>query len=505
MKQIAKFLTIAALVLAGAIAISCTQQEQTTPRTITQTITVSLDEGPAGTRAVDPATGSKTFTTSDRIAVLYRIANHPGMVNYCAYSNSCTVSTDGKKATFTVTLEDPVENSPIRIIYPSGRLNSGLPFDEEFDFSDDEKTLYLDECRLKESTASFIDSPLEVATFDGALDGTNLPTEVWLRNRVAFLALTVKNSTGTANITNLSYLDVGDGKRSYSINAEFNVQTIKNGVPIYVAIYPVAPTDTLTITAEDNTGKRYGKIITGKTLERGNIYPVTVMMNEQINLAAFTDTYTANDGDILYGCFNQGDGHGVINIPDGATVMLAGVNYGQTDKKTYIQCAGSAHLILYSGLSIYSRYNNLNAPSGSNYPAIHVPQGKTLSISGNGNLWATSPCGAAIGAGTDLPCGNIIISSGYITAKTTEPSSAAIGAGASAAATSGNIVITKDVKSLNVSGPYFICNGFAGDYSAVTIDGKTGPSGFSFTTSTTQFPHLKSELISTTEWELSKQ
>ena len=107
-----------------------------------------------------------------------------------------------------------------------------------------------------------------------------------------------------------------------------------------------------------------------------------------------------------------------------------------------------------------------------------------------------------IGAGKNLPCGNIIISGGYITAKTTEPSSAAIGAGASAAASSGSIVITKDVSSINAYGTYFICNGYAGDYSAVTIDGKTGPSEFSFTTSTTQFPHLKSELVSTTEWYL---
>ena len=504
MKQIAKFLTIAALVLSGAIAISCTQQEQTTPRTITQTITVSLDEGPAGTRAVDPATGSKTFTTSDKIAVLYRIANHPGMVNYRVDSNSCTVSTDGKKATFTVTLEDPVENSPIRIVYPSSRM-SAFDLDVEFDFSDDERTLSIHNSDPQDRTGSYIDSHLEVATFDGALNGTNLPAEVWLRNRVAILALTFKNSTGTANINNIRRLEVSDGKHIYIPKPSFAVGvTFANDVPIYVPIYPVAPTDTLTLFVQDNTGEKYGKIITGKTLERSNLYPVTVMMNEHIDLSAFTGSYTANDGDILYGCFNHGDGHGVINIPDGATVMLAGVNYGQTDKKTYIQCAGSAHIILSQTDNIYPRSNYLNAPSGGNYPAIHVPQGKTLSISGDGSLQATSPCGAAIGAGMDLPCGNIIISGGDITARTTEPSSAAIGAGASAAATSGNIVITKDVSSIQTYGNYFICNGYAGNYSAVTIDGKTGPSGFSFTTSTTQFPHLESELVSTTLWYLSK-
>lgn len=503
MKQIAKFLTIAALVLAGAIAINCTQQEQTTPRTITQTITVSLDEGPAGTRAVDPATGSKTFTTSDRIAVLYRIANHPGMVNYCAYSNSCTVSTDGKKATFTVTLEDPVENSPIRIIYPSDRVAS-FDLDVEFNFSDDEITLDLVDCRPNGSTASYIDSLLEAATFDGTLNGTNLPAEVWLRNRVAFLALTVKNSTGTANINDITHLFISDGKHTYNASPEPPATTLENDVPHYVAIYPVAPTDTLTIIAKDNIGKRYGKIITGKTLEQSNLYPVTVMMNEQINLAAFTDTYTANDGDILYGCFNQGDGHGVINIPDGATVMLAGVNgaSGQDNKETYIKCEGSAHIIL-SPISSISGGNCLNAPSGSNDSAIYVPQGKTLSISGNGRLHATSSGGAAIGAGKNLPCGNIIISGGSITAETTEPSSAAIGAGGSAAATSGSIVITKDIRNLDISGNYFISNG-SGNYSAVTIDGKTGPSGFSFEDSTTQFPHFRSHLLSVTRWLLFK-
>ena len=214
MKQIAKFLTIAALVLSGAIAISCTQQEQTTPRTITQTITVSLDEGPAGTRAVDPATGSKTFTTSDKIAVLYRIANHPGMVNYRVDSNSCTVSTDGKKATFTVTLEDPVENSPIRIIYPSNRVAS-FDLNVEVDFLDDERTLFSRYQKANGSTASYISSDFDIATFDGALNGTNLPTEVWLRNRVAILALTIKDNTGTANINDIYYLEVSDGRHFY--------------------------------------------------------------------------------------------------------------------------------------------------------------------------------------------------------------------------------------------------------------------------------------------------
>ena len=504
MKQIANFLTIAALVLAGAIAISCTQQEQTTPRTITQTITVSLEDSPAGTRAVDPATGSKTFTTSDRIAVLY-LGNPTDKTSYLVYSDpTCAVSADGKKATFSVTLIKPIENSPVRIVYPASRASVGFSSHEESDLSDDEKTLELRISQPKGSTVSYIDSRLEVATFDGALNGTNLPAEVWLRNRVAILALTVKNSTGSANINDITYLEVSDGKHIYFARPEAPATTLENDVPSYVAIYPVVPTDTLTIIAEDNTGKRYGKIITGKTLERGNIYPVTVSLNEQINLAAFTDTYTANDGDILYGCFNNGDVHGVIIIPDGATVMLAGVNKGLFNKEPYIKCAGSAHIILGIVPDI-SDDNHLKAPSGGNDPAIYVPQGETLSISGDGHLWATSSGGAAIGAGKNLPCGNIIIRGGNIIARTTEPSSAAIGAGGSAAAFSGSIVITKDVRDIDVSGNYFICNGYAGDYSAVTIDGKTGPSGFSFTTSTTQFPHLKSELSSSTEWDLSKK
>ena len=69
-----------------------------------------------------------------------------------------------------------------------------------------------------------------------------------------------------------------------------------------------------------------------------------------------------------------------------------------------------------------------SASSGTTrHAAIFVPQGRTLTIGGDGVLWAESKTGAAIGGRDGGTCGNIVISGGTVDA--TSRSGSAIGSG----------------------------------------------------------------------------
>ena len=74
-----------------------------------------------------------------------------------------------------------------------------------------------------------------------------------------------------------------------------------------------------------------------------------------------------------------------------------------------INCLGDATIILEG--------NNSVKGFQQNYPGIHVPAGKTLTIKGDGELTASSSGqGAGIGGGYELNCGNIVVEGGTITA-----------------------------------------------------------------------------------------
>ncbi|MBO7123118.1 MAG: hypothetical protein J6V90_07555 [Treponema sp.] len=140
-----------------------------------------------------------------------------------------------------------------------------------------------------------------------------------------------------------------------------------------------------------------------------------------------------------------------ISIADGATVTLknASINAeGTWTSGDYagLNCLGDATITLEAGTT--------NTVKGfkMTYPGIHVPSGKTLTINGTGALTVSpntsgavmSATGAGIGGGVGLPCGNIVIAGGTITASTANHA-AAIGSGGYQSAnnqTCGNISIT---------------------------------------------------------------
>lgn len=146
-----------------------------------------------------------------------------------------------------------------------------------------------------------------------------------------------------------------------------------------------------------------------------------------VNLSNIDGDITLDDGDIATGTLA---GNYKVSIADGAMVTLNGVKIrgGVIASCDWagINCKGNATIVLEEASDISS------FSWAENYPGIHVPKGKTLTIRGRGRLAArSSGRGAGIGGGLEINCGNIVIESGTINA-TGGDCAAGIGGGQSA-------------------------------------------------------------------------
>lgn len=159
------------------------------------------------------------------------------------------------------------------------------------------------------------------------------------------------------------------------------------------------------------------------------------------DLNKLTSDVVLMEGDIIMGSLASS---AKITIADGAMVKLKDVEIqyivkGKT-KWAGITCEGDA-TILYDG-------KNMVMGLDPDYPAIYVPQGKTLTLksSGKGRKFETYSGGffyrnstsAAIGAGNGMNCGNIIIDGGQVEAHAYQ-GAMAIGRGSNT--TSGNVTL----------------------------------------------------------------
>ncbi len=198
------------------------------------------------------------------------------------------------------------------------------------------------------------------------------------------------------------------------------------------------------------------------------------------DLSTLTAAYTANNREILTGTLGA---QVKISIADGATVILRDVhiegNNWRITKWAGLTCAGDTTLIL-EGTNFVKSFHY-------DYPGIYVPEGKTLTIMGDGALTASGKVrsegigSAGIGAGS-LSCGNIVIKSGTIDAIGGEHA-AGIGGGhrnrcGNITITGGNVTATK-----GSSAEHSIGAGYDGTCGTVFIGGKLGP------VSTSPFEH----------------
>jgi hypothetical protein len=158
--------------------------------------------------------------------------------------------------------------------------------------------------------------------------------------------------------------------------------------------------------------------------------------NEHIvDLSELYSDYVAQDGDVLVGKLDHGP---TIYIADGATITLSNCSIlfeeSMHDRYPALICKGSANIIS-------SGNNALSGGHGGN-PAIYVPQGSTLTISGYGTLDVKGcQVGAGIGSGDAKKyknSGNIIIKSGRVNAYGNTQSA---GIGSTQTGTCGDITI----------------------------------------------------------------
>jgi hypothetical protein len=277
-----KYLRIAALALVGAMMTGCSSSEDSiaeepqppvnTGNIVTLTTTVSFDDG-ADTRALT-GTGVKTFAKDETMAVIY----HNGTETVKAVSHPLKdgdITNEGKSATFTFDLETPNTSQAVTYIYPAAMAgNTGVDYSKLIS---------------QDGTLATLASNYDLCTKSGAWNGANLPS-LTLDNQLAILAVTLKNSDGSSDITgSIMSMTVSDGTNSYNVTGH------DSDGHIYVAIRPTTSAD-ITVTATAGT-YTYTKSLSAKTYDAGNGYSVswrmtpdpTVTLSTPLTFLAVTD------------------------------------------------------------------------------------------------------------------------------------------------------------------------------------------------------------------------
>ena len=432
MKQTLKTLCIAALAVVGAMTTGCTsleipeqtgnEEEKTvipgpSANSVTLITTITLGGNPQS-KALSAA-GVKTFAAGEQVAVIYEDENGNTQKAVSTALEAEDIHDEGKKADITVTLTDPAQNGTLRYIYPAAMAKATIATDATID---DAGTIDFTNLDAQDGTLATLSASLDLAVYDGNLTGeASLPASVTLTNQLTIGEFTIKNADGSLNITGtIASLTVSDGTNTYTVTPEAPATNFGDG-PIYVAMKPVTDDKTLTFTIDNNATP---KEVTGKALDAGKMYPVGLKFGSSVALSGVATTdgngalyYAAQNGDILIGRFSH---EAYVTVADGATVTLNGVKvYNPFDcDHAVLHCLGDATIVLADG-----SHNALGVSSSYN-PAVFVPQGKTLTISGTGELYADSKQGGAgigggydSGTGTSINCGTIVIAGGVIEAE----------------------------------------------------------------------------------------
>ena len=287
------------------------------------------------------------------------------------------------------------------------------------------------------------------------------------QNKQAIVKFTLKHKADNSNleIPAATALIVNDGTYDYTVTPSSATNEL------FVAI-PATNTVNLSTTIG---GINYSYEKTEANLVAGNYYEITVkMIHGTVDLAKVTGDIVLLDGDVVIGTFKEYYQPHKISIADGATVTLDGVDINSSGwpsgNYAGLTCLGDATIILKNGTT------NTVKGFSTNYPGIHIPSGKTLTIQGTGTLNASSNSSsyaAGIGGGDGIPCGNIIINSGTITATCGDYHSAGIGSGDESSC--GNITINGGIVTA-MGGSYGagIGSGFNGSSCGdITISGGT--------------------------------
>lgn len=463
MKTMKKFLSMAALAMVGAMTVGCTSEDNvidqaqtaTKNNVVTQTVTVGFDEQ-AATRAlaIDYTNKklTKTFAEGDQIAVIYQNTSDK-LVKATVTIAAGDITAGGKSATFTVTMNNPKASGTLKYIYPAAMAGA-----TDVDYT---------KLNTQNGTLASLAANLDLAVYDGTLTAEKaLPASATLENKLAILALTIKDNATTPNdiTSTIKGMNIIAGTNSYSI-------TGKDGDGrIYAAIQPTSGAN-ISYFATDGT-KNYTKAVTGKTYAANNIYNLGLRMTDAsvVSLKGFSegDAINVSNGQTITGALTDEDDYliyATITIEDGAIVTLKDVeinpdgNLSSGSGISGITCAGNATIIL----------EGTNTVKGFGRSGIEVISGKTLTILGTGTLNASGyndASGAGIGGE-----GNIVIMGGTINATGT---SGAAGIGSASNGSCGNITISGGtVTATGGNKAAGIGSGFDGTCGNITISGGT--------------------------------
>ena len=270
-----------------------------------------------------------------------------------------------------------------------------------------------------------------------------------LRNQVVLVLTDDVVFTNQQAIAKFSFVDENGnalnvtGLTVSTITQSFSATLTAPCADVYMALPSIQNTN-VTLTATAN-GAEYKTTLKKQSFKRGKYYPMTLTVerksSSKINLSKLTSHITLMDGDELTGTLDGSTQRVMLTIADGATVTLndaqiLGHDFDQNkDQWAGITCAGNATIIL-KGTNQVVTFNRSRA-------AIQAgPVGSTLTIKGDGNLTVgrteNHNCTAAIGASYSIPCGNIVIEGGNITATAGDGS----GIGSCSKGSCGNITIT---------------------------------------------------------------
>ena len=277
MKKTFRFLSMAALLVVGAIMTGCSsddnidnpQQPANKDNVVTLTATVGF-EANAGTRAVNPTSGVKTFEGTNQIAVIYKNKSNETVK---AVSTVFTPTGDNTTATFTVSLTNPASDGAIRYIYPATMAKDVAT---DATITDDAATIdYSGLFSSQDGTLATLGTNYDLAVFDGSLSGTDLPASATLTNPLAICKFTFKD-TGSSDIPGITRLTVSNGTNAYSVNPTSALSEI------YVAMKPVA-SGNIAFTAA-TASKTYFRTVTGKSLVASKLY-TNITVGSMVELA----------------------------------------------------------------------------------------------------------------------------------------------------------------------------------------------------------------------------
>ena len=258
-----KYMSMAAFAFLAAMLTGCTNddlvQSENDGRVITITTTVNI--GGSDTRALTED-GVKTFEVGDKVGLVYEISGSGPMAYVTSQElTAADISSDKKSAKLTFTLTNPKASGYFEMHYPITNLDDkGYP--KMYSYA------------IQDGTFANVQAIEYSEYVDNLTAGCQLPDKVDMENMSAIAKFTVQNANGqdiTNTITNLT-VRVTDthGSSIYTVN-----RTAAAG-PIYLAMAQSDDPVDVIVTATDGT-ETYQKSVTGKSIQRGKIYPITVV------------------------------------------------------------------------------------------------------------------------------------------------------------------------------------------------------------------------------------